>query len=114
MGFDTIMPNNKMVFSDNITRAQNATDTAEIDIATMARSHYLFEASMVVNNYYGLLIIVCGLIGNTLSFIVMLQVCSWYQSSNSMIESKYYTFFWVRISIAVKQKSIKYGLCYAK
>ena len=76
MGFLTTMPDIKMVASNNFTRAQNVTNTAEIDIATMARSHYLFEASMVVNNYYGLLIIVCGLIGNTLSFIVMLQVCS--------------------------------------
>ena len=76
MGFVTIMPDNKVVLGENITGAQNATDTAEIDIATMARSHYLFEVSMAVNNYYRLLIIVCGLIGNTLSFIVMLQVCS--------------------------------------
>ena len=74
MSLVTIMPENKMIFGDNIARSQNSTNTEEIDIAKMVRSHYLFEASMFVNNYYGLLIIMCGLIGNTLSFLVMLQV----------------------------------------
>ena len=76
MDFVTTVSDNKMTLGDNTTRSQNVNYAAEIDIATMARSH-LFEASMVVNNYCGILIIVCGLIGNTLSLIVVLQVRLW-------------------------------------
>ena len=46
---------------------QNANFTTKIDIATFDRSHHYFKVSMAINDYYGLLIIVDGLIGKTLS-----------------------------------------------
>ena len=53
----------------------NATGEAKIDIPLLAQSHFYFKASLVVNNYFGLFLVVIGLIGNTLSLLVMLQVC---------------------------------------
>ena len=60
-----------MAFGGNISHVQNVGFTDETDIATLARSHHYFKVSMAINDYYGPLIIVCGLLGNTLSFIVM-------------------------------------------
>ena len=63
-----------MAFGGNISHVQNVSFTEETDIATLARSHHYFTVGMAINDYYGPLIIVCGLLGNTLSFIVMSQV----------------------------------------
>ena len=71
-----------MDFGGNISHAQNVSFTEEIDIATLARNHHYFKVSMAINDYYGPLITVCGLLGNTLSFIVMSQVSLQLQSSN--------------------------------
>ena len=65
---------NQTISRDDVTDTPIAAYTAEIDIPTLARSHYFFKASMAVNNYYGLFIIMCGFIGNTLSFLIMVQV----------------------------------------
>ena len=67
---------NETVFGNGVTEVPNTTYTTGIDIPTLARSHYFFKVSMAVNNYYGLLIIMCGVIGNTLSFLIMVQVSS--------------------------------------
>ena len=67
---------NETVFGNDVTDTPNTTYTTGLDIPTLARSHYFFKVSMAVNNYYGLFIIVCGVIGNTLSFLIMVQV-SW-------------------------------------
>ena len=60
--------------TENNTRWTNIATEAETDITLLARSHYYFKASMVVNNYYGPFLVICGLAGNTLSFLVMIQV----------------------------------------
>ena len=54
---------------------QNASaGTSEEDVTILAQSLFYYKASMIVNNYYGLSLVGVGLIGNTLSLLVMLQV----------------------------------------
>ena len=62
----------------NTTTDPETTGEAEIDIPLLAQSHFYFQAGLVVNNYYGLCLVVIGLIGNTLSLLVMLQVGALY------------------------------------
>ena len=59
------------VYTQNTTYGINTTD---INIPLLAQSHFFFKASQAVNNYYAPCIIALGLVGNTLSFLVMLQV----------------------------------------
>ena len=58
------------IFTENSTHI-NESDT---NIPLLAQSHVFFKASQAVNNYYAPCIIALGLVGNTLSFLVMLQV----------------------------------------
>ena len=44
------------------------------NIPVLAQRHFFFKYALIVNNYYGLFIVMCGLIGNTVSFLVMIQV----------------------------------------
>ena len=74
----------------------NTTGEAEVDIPLLAPRHFYFKAGLVVNNYYGLSLVVIGLIGNTLSLLVMLQVCENLQllllSHNKLHKTKYEIF----------------------
>ena len=58
----------------NTTEELSPTNATEIDIPLLAQSHYYFKAGLTVNNYYGLSLVGIGLIGNTISLLVMLQV----------------------------------------
>ena len=58
----------------NTTEEFFSTIASEIDIPLLAQSHYYFKAGLLVNNYCGLLLVGIGFIGNTLSFLVMMQV----------------------------------------
>ena len=60
--------------AQNSSQGSFSTDTTEIDIPLLAQNHYYFKASLIVNNYYGLVLVGIGLIGNTISLLVMLQV----------------------------------------
>ena len=58
----------------NTTEEVPPTNATEIGIPLLAQSHYYFKAGLAVNNYYGLSLVGIGLIGNTISLLVMLQV----------------------------------------
>ena len=65
------------------------------NIPLLAQKHSFFKYALIVNNYYGLFIVMCGLIGNTLSFLVMVQVSRFFHSSSiaallKMISKDYY------------------------
>ena len=72
------------------TSEGNTTVEPEINIPLLAQNHFFFKASMAVNNYYAWFIIICGFIGNTLSFLVMLQVSLHFKSSNSRQTSNWF------------------------
>ena len=65
----------------NVTEEFFSTTASEIDIPLLAQSHYYFKADLLVNNYCGLLLVGIGFIGNTLSFLVMIQVSTLKPSS---------------------------------
>ncbi len=48
--------------------------TEEVDIPSLARENPYFQAAFALNKYYSPLIIIFGLVGNTLSLLVMTQV----------------------------------------
>ena len=52
----------------------NGTEISKAEIALLAQNHFYFKVSQGVNNYYAPFIIVIGLIGNTISFLVMIKV----------------------------------------
>ena len=63
----------------NVTEEFFSTTASEIDIPLLA--HYYFKAGLLVNNCCGLLLVGIGFIGNTLSFLVMIQVSTLKPSS---------------------------------
>ena len=68
--FTTIMPD--LQTEGNVTESWMEVET--LDVPTLAKNYSYFKASLAVNMYYSPILIVCGLFGNTLSVLVMLQV----------------------------------------
>ena len=63
----------------NVTEWETAnfttfTTSTEVNIPEEAQKHFFFKVGQAVNNYYAAVIIGLGLVGNTLSFLVMVQV----------------------------------------
>ena len=76
------------IYVENSTYGIN---TTEINIPLLAQSHFFFKASQAVNNYYAPCIIALGLVGNTLSFLVMMQVSFiWKNYLKQFNHSKYF------------------------
>ena len=71
----TTMPTTNIIESENSTIPdfyfENST---ALDVPFLAKSHYYYKAAITVNNYYGLLLVGIGFIGNTISLLIMLQV----------------------------------------
>ena len=70
MAFSEPMIYAEDLFVENTTYGIN---TTEINIPLLAQQHFFFKASQAVNNYYASFIIALGLVGNTISFFVMVQ-----------------------------------------
>ncbi len=60
------------VSDNNNTGAWTSTDY--VDIPSLARNNVYFQAAFALNKYYSPFVIIFGLVGNTLSLLVMTQV----------------------------------------